>query len=134
MGSNSSAPLTQQLTSLFSMPPASFAWAQNAQGRTLGSSEGLVLDIWPDRAECVAIFPPDNAQLAARNAILIQLLLSAMRPEWADPGRWLAEQLRQAKRFKPTKNVPIFDVTSTVYRVRLTWDMQASQLTVRVPQ
>lgn len=116
------------------MPPASFAWAQNNQGRTIGTSEGPLLDIWPDRAEVVATFPPDNATLAARNAILIQLLLSAMRPDWADPGRWLAEQLRQAKRFKPTKNVPTFDVTSTVYRVRLTWDMRLSQLTVRVPQ
>src|SRR5262245_63694268 len=72
-----------QLQHLFSQEPASLVWSASADGRrTVGTSEGFVLDLWPDRAEAAAVFPPDDAALAARNGTLLQLLLVAMRPDW----------------------------------------------------
>lgn len=89
----------QQLIALFSKPPASFAWSSSENGtRTMGTSEGFVLDIWPDRVEAAALFPPDRPDLVERNATLLQLLLMAMRPDWASAPSWLAQAMRMAVR------------------------------------
>lgn len=89
----------QQLIDLFSKPPASFAWSSSEDGsRTMGTSEGFVLDIWPDRIEAAALFPPDRPDLVERNATLLQLLLMATRPDWNSAASWLAQAMRQAAR------------------------------------
>lgn len=117
----------QQLVELFSKPPASFAWSTNDKGRTIGASKGFVLDIWPDHVEVVAIFPLDNTVLAARNGTLIQLLLTAMRPDWSNSGDWLAMQMRRsAATDKP------FEEVNVIRRVRFKWDRLHSRATVQV--
>lgn len=89
----------QPLIDLFSKPPASFAWSTSADGqRTIGTSAGFVLDIWPDRVAAAALFPSDQPDLVARNAALLQLLLLAMRPEWSSASSWLSQAMRQAAR------------------------------------
>jgi hypothetical protein len=89
----------QPLIDLFSKPPASFAWSSSDDGtRTIGTSEGFVLDIWPDRIEAAALFPNDRPDLVERNATLFQLLLLFMRPEWTSASGWLAQAMRQAAR------------------------------------
>lgn len=87
------------LVELFSKPPASFVWSQSEDGqRTMGTSEGFVLDILPDRVEAAALFPPDRPDLVERNATLMQLLLMAMRPDWHSAASWLAQAMRMAAR------------------------------------
>jgi hypothetical protein len=87
------------LVELFSKPPASFVWSQSEDGtRTMGTSEGFVLDILPDRVEAAALFPPDRPDLVERNATLLQLLLVAMRPDWNSAASWLAQAMRMAAR------------------------------------
>ena len=81
----------QQLIDLFSKPPAGFVWATNGQGRTLGTSEGFVLDIWTDTVEAAVLFPPDNSRLVRRNTMLCLLLAifscSRMMPSITISGR-----------------------------------------------
>lgn len=87
------------LVELFSKPPASFVWSQSEDGtRTMGTSEGFVLDILSDRVEAAALFPPDRPDLVERNAALLQLLLVAMRPDWNSAASWLAQAMRMAAR------------------------------------
>jgi hypothetical protein len=62
-----------------------------------------VLDLWPDRVEAAAAFPPDDAALAARNGTLLQLLLVAMRPDWQTASDWLAQQMKLAARSKSAR-------------------------------
>jgi hypothetical protein len=119
----------QLLIDLFSKPPASFVWATNEQGRTIGTSEGFVLDLWPDRIEAVAIFSPDREDVAARNGILMQLLLVALRPDWTSAASWLALQMRRAAR----TNKP-FEETNVTRRVRFVWDRTHSRATLKVMQ
>lgn len=89
----------QPLIDLFSQPPASFVWSSSADGtRTIGTSEGFVLDIWPDRVEAAALFPDDRPDLVERNSTLLQLLLMAMRPDWQSAASWLAQAMRMAAR------------------------------------
>lgn len=117
----------QKLIELFSQPPASFAWATNAQGRTIGTSEGFLLDIWPDRVEAAALFPLDRMDLAERNGTLMQLLLLAMRPDWNSASSWLALQMRRAARTaKP------FEEINVTRRVRFVWDRANSRATLKV--
>lgn len=124
----------QQLIDLFSKPPASFAWATNNEGRTLGTSEGFVLDIWTDTVEAAVLFPPDNSRLVRRNTMLCLLLLLVLRPNWADPERWLTEQMRQANRFRPTKKQPFYQTTeNTQEQVRFSWDKIQSRVTLSIP-
>lgn len=119
------------LVTLFSKQPAALAWAVK-EGRTIGASEGFLLDLWPDRAECVGVFARANPRLAARNATLLLLLLMACRPEWANVEVWLSETLRLARRFHPTESHPFFDLTNTEHRVRFTWDARLSRATLQV--
>lgn len=87
------------LIELFSKPPASLVWSKSEDGRrTMGTSEGFVLDLWPDRVEAAALFPPDRADLSARNGALLQLLLMALRPDWQSAASWLAQAMRMAAR------------------------------------
>lgn len=119
------------LVTLFSKPPASLAWAVK-EGRTLGASDGFLLDLWPDRVEAAAIFPPNRPQLAARNATLFLLLLAAVRPAWGTLPEWLVETMRLARRYRPTESQPLFNLLNTEHQVRLTWDARTSRATVQV--
>jgi hypothetical protein len=113
-----------ELQALFSKPPASFTWSQSEDGqRIIGASEGCVLDLWPDRAEMAATFPPDDEQLAQRNGTLMTLLLTAMRPEWQGSGDWLAVQMRLAARSKNGQA----NVINTSRQVRFRYDRQHSR-------
>jgi hypothetical protein len=116
----------QKLVDLFSKPPASFTWSSSEKGtRTMGTSEGFVLDIWPDRVEAAALFPFDRPDLVERNATLLQLLLLAMRPEWASAASWLAQAMRMAARgHREDHNI--------ARRVRFTNDSAQSRATLRI--
>lgn len=118
----------QQLIDLFSQPPASFVWSTSEDGqRTIGTSEGFILDIWPDRVEAAALFPPDRLDLVERNATLFQLLLMSMRPDWASAPSWLAVQMRRAAHTsKP------FEEVNVTRRVRFVWDRTQSRATLKV--
>lgn len=119
----------QQLVDLFSRPPASFTWALSEDGqRTMGTSEGFVLDIWPDRIEAAALMPPDRTDLIGRNGVLLQLLLMALRPEWESSATWLAQQMRLAAR---SKEQP-YEMHNITRRVRFVWDKAHSRATLRV--
>jgi hypothetical protein len=123
----------QPLIDLFSKPPASFVWSASEDGqRTMGTSAGFVLDIWPDRVEAAALFPPDNAELAARNGTLLQLLLMAMRPDWASAPAWLGAQMRRSARYEPTTERPFFEEVNVTRRVRFVWDRTQSRATLKV--
>lgn len=117
-----------ELIALLAKPPASFTWSTSDDGnRTMGTTEGCVLDIWPDRVEAVALFPPDNAPLAARNGALMQLILAALRPDWPASASWLAQTLQEAARqAKPYEQVNV------TRRVRFTWDRMRSCATLKV--
>lgn len=118
----------QPLIDLLSQPPASLVWSSSEDGtRTIGTSEGFVLDIWPDRIEAAALFPPDNAPLAARNGTLMQLILMALRPDWHSAPSWLAMQMQFAARTaKP------FDEINVTRRTRFVWSRAQSRATLKV--
>lgn len=123
----------QQLIELFSKPPASFVWSASDDGqRTMGTAEGFVLDIWPDRVEVAALFPPDRPDLVERNATLLQLLLLAMRPDWASASNWLAQAMRMAARFHPTTDRPFYEDDNITRRVRFVQDAAHSRATLRI--
>ncbi len=116
----------QQLIDLFSKPPASFTWSSSADDqRTIGMTEGFILDIWPDRVEAAALFPPDRPDLAERNGTLFQLLLLAMRPDWNSASSWLAQAMRQGARGHQEE----INITR---RVRFVWDRAHSRATLKV--
>lgn len=116
----------QQLIDLFSKPPASFVWSTSEDGRrTMGTAEGFVLDIWADRVEAVALFPHDRPDLVERNATLLQLLLLAMRPDWASASNWLAQAMRQAARGH-------HEQINITRRVRFVQDAAHSRATLRI--
>lgn len=118
-----------ELQALFTRPPASFEWSQSDDGRrTIGASPGCVLDLWPDRAEMVATFPPDDAAQAQRNGVLMVLLLTALRPDWSSAGDWLAVQMRHAGRSKYGQA----DVPNVSRQVRFRYDRQHSRATLVV--
>lgn len=117
-----------ELQTIFSQPPASFAWSQSADGsRVIGSSAGAVLDLWPDRAEFAAITPPDQPGLTARNATLMLLLLTALRHDWVTASDWLTTQLRMA-----TRSQGFYEGMNYSRRVVFTFDRKASQATLKV--
>lgn len=117
------------LQSLFSQPPASLKWSSSEDGaRTIGTGPGFVLDLWPDRVEAAAAFPPDDALLSARNGTLLQLLLVAMRPDWESASMWLAQQMQLAARSKSPR--PEFvNITRSVW---FTWMPRESRATLKV--
>lgn len=83
------------LIEALSAPPASFEWTAG-NGRVIGTCAGFVLDIWPDKIEALAIMAPDQPTLTRNNAMLLQLVLSALRADWHTSSDWLAQQFRQA--------------------------------------
>lgn len=114
----------QQLIELFTKPPASFTWSTSEDGsRTMGTSEGFILDILPGRVEAAALFPPDRPDLAARNGVLLQLLLAALRPDWPNSDAWLAQQMRLCVR---SKQQPYEEVNVT-RRTTFHWDRARSR-------
>ncbi len=118
-----------ELQTLLSQPPASFQWSQSDDGtRTIGASEGCVVDLLPDRVEMAAVFPPDRADVAARNGALMVLMLVALRKEWHSAGDWLAVQMRQAAR----SGTPLFEVDNYSRQVRFVFDRQHSRATLWV--
>lgn len=117
-----------ELQALFSQPPASFQWAQGADGdRTIGTSAGAALDLWPDRVEFAGLFPPDSPELAARNATLMQLLLTALRRDWISASDWLTAQMRMAARSKEFYEGPNYS-----RRVSFAFDRKTSRATLKV--
>jgi len=120
---------TEQLKTLLSQEPASLAWAASTDGRrTVGTAPGFVLDVWPDRIEAAALMPPDDASLAARNGVLLQLLLVTLRPDWQSASDWLSQQMRLAARSKQIR--PEF--TNYTRGVVLAWDRLHSRVTMRI--
>jgi hypothetical protein len=118
-----------ELQNLLSQPPASFTWSQSEDGtRTIGSSGGCVIDLLPDRVEMAAVFPPDRADVAARNGALMALVLVALRKEWQTAGDWLAVQMRQAARAK----TPLFEAENYSRQVRFVFDRHHSRATLRI--
>lgn len=116
------------IQSLFSQPPASFTWSRSEDGgRVMGTSEGAVLDLWPDRVEFAGLFPPDRADLAARNGTLMQLLLTALRRDWVTASDWLTAQLRMAARAKEFYEGPNYS-----RRVVFTFSRRESRATLKV--
>lgn len=115
-----------EIIALFTQAPASLVWSE-ADGRAIGTSEGFVLDIWSDRAEAAALFPPDRADVARRNGVLLQLLLAALRPDWAGSETWLAQQMRLAAR-----TATPFEAPNITRRVRFRWDRTRSRATLVV--
>jgi hypothetical protein len=123
----------QQLIDLFSQPPASFVWSSSEDGqRTMGTSEGFVLDIWQGSVEAAALFPHDRPDLVERNATLLQLLLMAMRPDWNSAPSWLAQAMRMAARHAPTPERPFYDEYNVTRRVRFQQDAAHSRATMRI--
>lgn len=118
---------TEQLQNLFSQAPASLTWS-TGQGRTIGTAPGFVLDLWPDRVEAAASFPPDDALLAARNGTLLQLLLVAMRPDWESASAWLSQQMKLAARSRHA-NPEFINISRGV---RLLWQRGQSRATLKV--
>lgn len=112
---------------LFSQEPASVAWSEQ-NGRTVGTSVGFVLDLWPDRIEAAALFPPDNTALVGRNSTLLQLLLVATRPDWQSSSTWLANAMRTAARSKEI----VHEEINITRGVRLVWDKRHSRATLRI--
>lgn len=90
-------PSVDKLKSVLAQEPTNFQWS-DAPDHTFGTGRWSFIDIWPDRLELAAIFPPDQPTIATHNAMLFTLLLAAMRPEWVTAGDWLASQLRMAAR------------------------------------
>lgn len=112
----------QQLIELFSKIPG-FAWSSSEDGsRTIGTTEGFVLDIWPDRVEAAGIFARDRIDVAARCGTLFQLLLMAMRPDWQSAPAWLAAAMRRHPR----------EEINVSRGVRFTWDAAQSRATLRI--
>jgi len=117
------------LIDLFSKPPASFLWSTSEDGRRqIGVSDGFILDIWADRVEAAAAMPPDRPDLAARNGVLLQLLLAALRPDWENSAAWLAQQMRLGAREKK----PPYVESNIIRRVAFSWDPERSRATLKV--
>jgi hypothetical protein len=91
------SPPIDRLIEALSKPPASFTWSHD-HNRLIGTRAGFAVDIWPDKVVCLSIMAFDRPKLAQNNAILLLLVLTALRPDWNAAGDWLAVQMRQAKR------------------------------------
>lgn len=117
------------LIELFTKPPASFAWSHAANGsRVMGTSEGVALDLWPDHIDMTAIFPSDRPDIAARSGVLMQLLVTAMRPQWETGPNWLAQQMKLAARSKRA----IYEELNVVRQVSFAYYKATGQATLKV--
>jgi hypothetical protein len=116
------------IQALFSRPPASFAWSQSADGqRTLGTSPGAIMDLWPGTVQLACIMAPDDQALVNRGVALLLLLLAALRPAWVTAPDWLAQQMRMAARAKGPYEGPNYS-----QRVEFRYDKQHSRAVLKV--
>jgi hypothetical protein len=116
------------IKALFSKPPASFAWSQSSDGtRTLGTSPGAIMDIWPGTVQLACIMAPDDQALVDRGVALLLLLLAALRPAWVTAPDWLAQQMRMAARAKGSYEGPNYS-----QRVTFFYDKQHSRAVLKV--
>lgn len=117
-----------ELQALFSRSPASFAWSQSSDGlRTIGTSQGAILDLWSDKAQLACIMAPDDQALVNRGVALLLLLLAATRPTWVTAPDWLAQQMRMATRAKGPYEGPNYS-----QRVTFFYDKQHSRALLKV--
>lgn len=116
------------IQALFSRPPASFVWSRSEDGqRTLGTSHGAVMDIWPGNVQLACIVAPDDQALVNRGVALMLLLLAALRPAWVTAPDWLAQQMRMATRATGTYEGPNYS-----QRVLFSYDKQHSRAVLKV--
>ena len=112
------------LIEALSAPPASFQWTAG-NGRVMGTCAGFVLDIWPDKVEALAIMAPDQPTLTRNNALLLQIVLSALRPDWPASLDWLTQQFRQATQANGSYAGPNY-----IRGVIFAWNKQKSHVTL----
>lgn len=116
------------IQALFSRPPASFAWSRSSDGlRTIGVGHGATLDLWSDTAQLACIMASDDTALVERGALLMLLLLAALRPAWVTAPDWLAQQMRMAARAKGPYEGPNYS-----QRVEFRYDKQRSTALLKV--
>jgi hypothetical protein len=121
--------MMSDLQALLSRPPASFAWSQSEDGvRTIGTCPGCGVDIWPDRVSVAALMPNDDAALVERNSVLLLLILTALRPDWATAGDWLTTQMGMAARNKRD----VYEGTNYSRRVVFGWSKRTGTATLKV--
>ena len=117
------------LQALLSQPPASFAWSQSEDGgRTIGTCPGCGVDIWSDRVEVAALMPSDQVELTERNSVLLLLILTALRPDWATAGDWLQTQMGMAARAKEG----VYEGPNYSRQVTFGWSRKTSTATLKV--
>lgn len=121
--------MTTDLQTLLSQPPASFAWSRSEDGRrTVGTCPGCGVDIWEDHVSVAALMPNDNAELVERNSVLLLLILTALRPDWATAGDWLSTQMGMAARSKEA----VYEGPNYSRRVTFGWSRKTSTATLKV--
>ncbi len=89
-------PQVDRLITALSKPPASFTWSAS-DGALIGAAQGIVIQVLPHKIECMAVMVYDAPALAQNNAMLMLLMLTALRPEWDDAGKWLSREMLQSK-------------------------------------
>lgn len=120
--------MTTDLQTLLSQPPASFAWSQSEDGRrTIGTCPGCGVDIWSDRVEVAALMPSDQVELTERNSVLLLLILTALRPDWATAGDWLTTQMGMA-----AKASGVYEGPNYSRQVTFGWSRKTSTATLKV--
>jgi len=121
-----------ELEALFSREPASFVFADAppVQGRVrrFGTAPGMTMEIEQKAVTMLGAFTPSNPDDAKRNGILMQLLLAALRPDWARSELWLATQMRLAGRSR----TPDFEAPNYARKVRFVFHRQTGQAVLRV--
>jgi hypothetical protein len=118
-----------ELQALFEKAPASFDFSRATDGsRIIGTSEGVALDIWFDHVVLVAIFPPDRTDIAARNGVLMLLLIAALRKDWNTAEPWLSYHIKAAAKSKKI----IYEALNYSRGVTFRYDKQNSRATLSV--
>jgi hypothetical protein len=121
-----------ELEALFSRAPASFVFETvtrvDGTTRRFGTAPGMVLEVNEHVVTMLGAFSPSNPDDAKRNAVLMQLLLAALRPGWAHSEIWLAAQMRLAGRSTRSD----FEAPNYKYNVRFKFHRTTGQVILRV--
>jgi len=121
-----------ELEALFSREPASFVFADappiQGRARRIGTAPGMIMEIESNAVTLLGAFSSSNPDDAKRNAVLMQLLLAALRPDWARSELWLATQMRLAGRSEK----PDFESPNYARKVRFVFHRQTGQAVLRV--
>lgn len=118
-----------ELQTLFSRPPASLVWSDGPNGRRIGTCEGFALTLEADgQVQAAGVFAPDAPDLAARNGMLLQLVLAALRPDWHSAGAWLVTQQQLAARHPGAR----YETHNITRRCVFVFDRAHSRATLRV--